>query len=188
MGEQFKTPIGRVAYCSLFEARTFMGRTGYELTLIFPPDTDLSGLKKACEVAAKEKFGDKGKRAKMPYGPASEKIDIDGLDLSGWTRVVMRSPRRPVVLSRRLEELTESSGEIYRGVWVRASCDAFGYDVDGVKGVSLGLGNVQKVRDDETLGAGGGTRSADDARSEFDDQADLGEDSSENLTGDEGWE
>ena len=50
--------------------------------------------------------------------------------------------------------------EIYSGMKVRAKITAFGYSVNGNRGVGLSLGNIQKIADGDPLG--GGSRSAKD--------------------------
>jgi hypothetical protein len=44
--------------------------------------------------------------------------------------------------------------EVYSGAWYRAQVRAFAYENAGNKGVSFGLQNVQKLRDDDPLGSG----------------------------------
>ena len=73
------------------------------------------------------------------------------------------STNAPEVVDRNPNvHLTDS--EFYSGCWARASIYAHPYDMPIKKGVTLILKNVQKLRDDDSLG---GSRSS--AASDFDD-------------------
>ena len=58
--------------------------------------------------------------------------------------------------------------EIYSGCYVRASINAYAFNIQGNSGVSFGLNNIQKVRDGEPLG-GGGSKAEDDFDDDFED-------------------
>lgn len=60
-------------------------------------------------------------------------------------------PHKPGVVDASLAPITDES-EIYSGMWGRVSMTAFIYDYKGTKGVSFGLNNVMKTRDDEPFG------------------------------------
>ena len=57
--------------------------------------------------------------------------------------------------------------EVYSGVYGRASINFYAFNSNGNKGVTCGLGNIQKVRDGEPLG--GKTSAADDFSTDLDD-------------------
>lgn len=65
----------------------------------------------------------------------------------------------PNVVDRKLQKILDPS-EIYSGMWARVSMVAFAFNTQGNKGVSFGLRNVMKVRDDEPFG--GVSRAEDD--------------------------
>ena len=65
----------------------------------------------------------------------------------------------PNIVDRRLQKIMDAS-EIYSGMWARVSMVAFAFNTQGNKGVSFGLRNVMKVRDDEPFG--GVSRAEDD--------------------------
>lgn len=65
----------------------------------------------------------------------------------------------PNIVNRRLEKIMDAT-EIYSGMWARVSMVAFAFNTQGNKGVSFGLRNVQKLRDDEPFG--GVSRAEDD--------------------------
>lgn len=160
------TPIGRVSFPHVFEMHEYQGRRAYEITLLFPPDANLSQLKKAVEKSALEAH--KGlKRVKLPFKNAGEKDHLEGYQ-EGWTAVTFRTQRRPVVIGPDKWEISEESGQLYPGCWARVTCDAYAWNSEGTLGVSLGLGNVQKCRDDEPLGSSG-PRTYDEAAESFDE-------------------
>ena len=65
----------------------------------------------------------------------------------------------PNVVDRSLNKILDPS-EIYSGMWARVSMVAFAFNTQGNKGVSFGLRNVQKTRDDEPFS--GASRAEDD--------------------------
>lgn len=44
--------------------------------------------------------------------------------------------------------------EVYSGCYARVSLSFYAFNTNGNKGVACGLGNIQKIRDGEPLGAG----------------------------------
>lgn len=50
--------------------------------------------------------------------------------------------------------------EVYSGCYGRISVNFYGFSSNGNKGIAAGLGNIQKLRDGESLG--GRTNAADD--------------------------
>ena len=57
--------------------------------------------------------------------------------------------------------------EVYSGCYARVSLNFYAFNSNGNKGVACGLGNIQKIRDGESLG--GRTSAADDFKTEADD-------------------
>ena len=68
--------------------------------------------------------------------------------------------RKPGVVDQNLQAITDPS-EFYAGCYARASIVAFAWENTGKRGISLGLNNVQKLRDGDPLG-GGNSRPEDD--------------------------
>lgn len=75
----------------------------------------------------------------------------------------------PNIVDRRLQKIVDAS-EVYSGMWARVSMVAFAFNTQGNKGVSFGLRNVMKVRDDEPFG--GVSRAEDDFEALDDDDED----------------
>lgn len=57
--------------------------------------------------------------------------------------------------------------EVYSGCYGKISVTFYGYNSNGNRGIAAGLGNIQKLRDGESLG--GRTSAADDFQTEDED-------------------
>ena len=57
--------------------------------------------------------------------------------------------------------------EVYSGCYGKISVTFYGYNSNGNRGIAAGLGNIQKLRDGESLG--GRTSAADDFQTEEED-------------------
>ena len=57
--------------------------------------------------------------------------------------------------------------EVYSGCYARVSLNFYAFNSNGNKGVAVGLGNIQKIRDGESLG--GRSTAAEDFQTEADD-------------------
>ena len=79
----------------------------------------------------------------------------------------------PKIVDRRLREIREEDGEIYSGVIARLSLSAFPYGSLAKGGISFGLNNVQKLRDGDRLGGGGGSVAGDFDELDDDEDDDL---------------
>jgi hypothetical protein len=128
----------------------------YSIRACFPPTAKLDALKKEAEAAAKEKWGDKiPKTLRSPFR-LNEELEnpIVGIG-DDW--IIMsfsaNEDRRPGIVDAKLQDIIDDS-DVYSGAWYRAQVRAFAYENAGNKGVSFGLQNVQKLRDDDPLGSG----------------------------------
>jgi hypothetical protein len=148
------TPIARLSYPYLFVPSKGMDGGGekYQCELIFSPEVDLSELRKAANLAAKNKWGDKiPKGIRSPFRNGDEdREDKDGY--AGCIFIGARSKTRPGVIVGRDRVPCTDESEVYGGCYVKASITAFAYDTSGNKGVSFALNNVWKIRDGEPFG------------------------------------
>ena len=62
------------------------------------------------------------------------------------------SNQKPGIVDKDLNEILDPD-EVYSGCWGRASINFFPFNTNGNKGVGVGLNNIQKLKDDEPLGA-----------------------------------
>lgn len=154
------TPEAILSYPALFEPKEGMngGEAKYSATLVFPKGTDLKELRAAAEAAGREKFGAKyndmvkANKLKMPF-----RDDVEGTNYpEGTIRISAKDKSKPGIVSRyagpdgKPKPVTDPA-EMYPGCRVRASVRAFAYDTNGNKGVSFGLGNIQRLGEGERL-------------------------------------
>lgn len=150
------TPLARLSYPHLYTPQDPMEEGGakmYGCELIFPPGTDLSKLKAAATLAARDKWGanpPKGLRTPFRNGD-DDREDKDGYE--GCVFIGAKSKDRPGVVKGRERLPVMDASEIYGGCYVMASVTAYAYDKKGNKGVAFALNNVLKVRDGEPFGS-----------------------------------
>lgn len=186
------TAKGRILWNALFTPRKAKGGKGegkYEVNLLFAKDADNKVLRDAAIEAGKEKFAKAFREAdgKWPKSIATpfkktadnEKLvaalEAEGLKVEDWPLYfATRSKDKPGVVAPNGKSDGVEPEHVYPGRWARASVQAFGYDTEGNKGVSLGLVNVQLLDNDDELVIGGGRVSAE---SEFEAADGAGDDS-----------
>lgn len=183
------TPRFRVSFPSVYQKQSYNnGTPRYSLTALFYPKSFtekekgqwkkiLAALDKVSIEAFKKPMKDLDRGVyKLPFHKGDEK------DYQGYGDPDMRyctlgnSMRRPEILTVNGEPVAEE--DFYAGCWARASVNPFAFNKIG-KGLSLGLGNLQKLKDDERFD---GFTSAeddfgdDDISSEFAGDDDLSDD------------
>lgn len=155
------TPVGTLSYPFVFTPRAANEdeEPKYSTAIIFEEGTDLTALKRVAIAAAKEKWGDKADgmirngKLRMPFRTDVEEKGYP----EGSTFMNVRTTRKPGIVSMIPDPNTgrpmpiADESEIYAGVKAKLSLGVFAYDVKGNKGVSFGLGNIQKVSDGERL-------------------------------------
>ena len=161
MADNVITPEFRAAFVGLFKATAPKenpnGAKKFSMRAVFMPDADMTTLKQQAQIAAEEKWG-AGKVPKTIRSPFrfNEELEnpIPGVpDDAVVMTFSANEDRRPGVVDKNLQDIIDDS-ECYSGAWFRAQVRAYAYDNAGNKGVSFGLQNVQKTRDDEPLGKG----------------------------------
>ena len=172
MADNILTPHFRAAYVSVFRATAVKnadGTTGkpkYSIRACFPSGTNLSDLENEAKAAAKDKWGDKmPKSIRSPFRKNEELNNpIVGIG-DDWTIMTFSAneDRRPGLVDARRQDIIDEQ-DVYSGAWFRAQIRAFAYEQAGNRGVSFGLQNLQKVKDDDPIG---GSRIA--ANKAFDD-------------------
>lgn len=160
------TPYFRVAFPSVFTPKRneLSGKDEYSLVALFPKGENLDKLKAAANEALVKKFGaDKTKwpkKLRSPFRDQADRMKVNeetGKDelpqgyVAGCTYISLRSNQKPGLIDHDRQEILDTS-EFYGGCWARASINAFAYDTKGNRGVSFGLGNLQKVKDGDAFG------------------------------------
>jgi hypothetical protein len=164
MSKNITTPAFRVSYPNLFKPKlnTLSKKEEFAVTALFKKGEDLSQLKKAAQEALETKFGpDKTKWPKNIRTPfrdqAEKKQEKEGVEFlpagheDGAIYLNLKSSQRPGVVDQNVQAILDET-QLYPGCWARATVRAYAYDQAGNRGVSFGLVNVQKVRDDDPLG------------------------------------
>ena len=162
MPENQITPEFRAMFISVFRATAMKNADGstskpkYSIRAAFPPKADLSALKKEANAAAQDKWGDKiPKTLRSPFR-LNEELEAPIIGIGDdWTIMSFSAneDRRPGIVDAKLQDIIDDA-DVYSGAWYRCQVRAFAYDTAGNKGVSFGLQNVQKLRDDDPLGNG----------------------------------
>lgn len=167
-----KTPLGRLAFANgLFKPiERENGSKQWAATLLFPKTSDLTSLRNAVIEAARTEWGDKA--VEMLKNEVIKTPFLDGDGKQGrsketgephagfagnyFIRVTSGEDYRPKLFDRNVNP-TNSPDEIYSGAYVYAVVSCYTWDTkENGKGISFGVSLVQKARDGDRLGGGGG--------------------------------
>lgn len=171
------TGVVRLSFCNLFEPRkNDDGTTGkYDCCLLIPKsDTDtIACINKAIDAAKakgiKERWGNKlPKNLQIPLRDGDEKEDDQYSDqFRGNCFINPKSKSRPGMVDRNGARILDAE-ELYSGCYVIAALSFFPYEISGNRGVGVGIDNIMKIKDGESLCGRPGTES-DFAGVQFDD-------------------
>ena len=158
------TGLVRLAFLKVWEPETDdNGKKKYKACVLIPKK-DKATIKKieaATQAAASAKWPKQPKGLKLPLRDGDE--EKDGEEFESMMFLNASSMRRPGLLDASREEILDQD-EVYSGCWGKVSLNFYAYDIEGSKGVAVGLNAIQKLKDDDNL-AGGGW-SADDFEDE----------------------
>ena len=133
------------------------GDPKYSVSAIIPKsDTKtINAIKAAVEQAKKDSISKWGGKI-----PANLKLPLrDGFFNAN-------SRQAPQVVDSHVQPILDQS-EVYSGCYGKISVTFYGYNSNGNRGIAAGLGNIQKLRDGESLG--GRTTAAEDFETEEDE-------------------
>jgi len=147
------------------------GDPKYSVSAIIPKsDTKtVNAIKAAIEQAKKDSVSKWGGKI-----PANLKLplrdgDIDRPDDEAYAGCYFfnaNSRQAPQVVDSKVQPILDQS-EVYSGCYGKISVTFYGYNSNGNRGIAAGLGNIQKLKDGESLG--GRTSAADDFQTEDDE-------------------
>lgn len=147
------------------------GDPKYSVSAIIPKsDTKtVNAIKAAIEQAKKDSVSKWGGKV-----PANLKLplrdgDIDRPDDEAYVGCYFfnaNSRQAPQVVDSKVQPILDQS-EVYSGCYGKISVTFYGYNSNGNRGIAAGLGNIQKLKDGESLG--GRTSAADDFQTEDDE-------------------
>ncbi|MCC8159738.1 MAG: DUF2815 family protein [Oscillospiraceae bacterium] len=167
----------RWSYVNVFEPKSINGSAPkYSVSLIIPKsDTGtLNKIKAAIQAAYDEgQVKLKGNSKSVPplaalntplHDGDLERPDDEAYHNSYF--IGANSVTTPGIVDANCQPILDR-GEIYSGVYGRASINFYAYNANVNKGIACGLNNLQKIRDGEPLG--GRSRAEDDFATEDDD-------------------
>jgi len=171
------TGVVRLSYANIWAPKSINGGDEkYSVCLLIPKsDTKtVNGIKKAIEEAKVEgsaKFGGKIPPAlKTPLRDGDEERPDDEA-YAGHYFINANSKDRPQIVDARVQPILDQS-EVYSGCYAKVSVAFYAFNTNGNKGIACGLGNIQKIKDGESLG--GKSRAEDDFAVEgFEDEVIL---------------
>jgi hypothetical protein len=168
----------RFSYANVWEPQSVNGsEPKYSVSLIIPKNDKktLEKVNNAIEAAEKEgvsRFGSKftsGSNFRRPLRDG----DLDKPDDPAYKNsyfINVNSKIKPGIVDKNVETILDQT-EFYSGCYGRASISSFPYSINGAKGITFGLNNLQKLEDGEPLG--GISRPEDDFEAVDDDFDDI---------------
>lgn len=162
----------RFSYLHCWEPDSVNGsEPKYSVSAIIPKsDTKtINAIKAAIEQAKKDSLSKWGGKVpgnlKLPLRDG----DIDRPDDEAYAGCYFfnaNSRQAPQVVDSKVQPILDQS-EVYSGCYGKISVTFYGYNSNGNRGIAAGLGNIQKLKDGESLG--GRTSAADDFQTEDED-------------------
>lgn len=141
------------------------GAEKYSVSVLIPKsDTEtVNAINAAIDSAIEEgiaKFGGKKpNKATIKLPLRDGDIERDDEAYKGHYFINANSTTAPQIVDREVKPILDRS-EVYSGCYGRVSLNFYAFNSNGNKGIACGLGNIQKVRDGESLG--GRANAADD--------------------------
>jgi hypothetical protein len=145
------TPHFRVSFPAVFEKKQQPnGEMKYGLTMLFPKDSDLKTLQVLAKETAQAKFGEIPSGLVSPFKDGNEKASKYPSH-ADMIVIEARTDYKPGIVGPDGKTEILDSEAFYAGCWARAKVNCFAWENAGRKGVSFGLSNLQKVKDDESF-------------------------------------
>lgn len=175
------TPPFRVSFPSVFEKTSYNnGTPRYSVVGLFYPKefTEADKLKwtaikaklaEVCLELFKKPYSvlKEDRSFKVPFHKGDEKTYQGYGDPNMIYFTMANSNHRPEIVDLKGQPIgIENQDDFYAGCWARASVNPYAFDHIG-KGVAVGLGNLKKLKDDDSFA--GFTSAADDFGSEADE-------------------
>jgi hypothetical protein len=153
------TPKFRVSFPHLFEKEKYEdGKPKFNVTMLFPKDTDLEPLKKAALLAKEEKWGKKKvKGLKSPFKDG-DAVDEDGDPVFAYDgyegAIALRASTEyeSLEIVDRQRQFITDPGEVYAGCYGRALVKACAYETPVSRGITFALVHFQKLDEGEPFG------------------------------------
>ena len=148
------------------------GPERYSVSVLIPKDDKetVKAINDAIDAAIEEgiaKFGGKkpNKAAiKLPLRDGDTEREDEAY--AGHWFINANSKTAPQIVDKAVKPILDRD-EVYSGCYARVSLNFYAFNSNGNKGIACGLGNIQKIRDGESLG--GRSSATDDLSTEEDD-------------------
>ena len=148
------------------------GPERYSVSVLIPKDDKetIKAINDAVDAAIEEgiaKFGGKkpNKAAiKLPLRDGDTEREDEAY--AGHWFINANSKTAQQIVDKAVKPILDRD-EVYSGCYARVSLNFYAFNSNGNKGIACGLGNIQKIRDGESLG--GRSSAADDFSTEEDD-------------------
>lgn len=157
------TGVARLSYANVWEPKSINGGAEkYSVSVIIPKgDTrTVDAIKKAIDAAIEvgaPKFGGKiPNKGSLKLPLRDGDVERDDEAYSECWFVNANSKTAPQIVDRDCNPIMDK-GEVYSGCYARVSLNFYAFNSNGNRGVACGLGNIQKLRDGDSLG---GSRSS----------------------------
>lgn len=132
------------------------GPERYGTTLLIPK-TDIetiNAINQAVDAAIAQgafKFGGKiPSKASLKLPLRDGDVERDNEAYKGHYFLSANSKTAPQIVDRDIRPISDCE-EVYSGCYARVSLHFYAFNVNGNKGIAVGLGNIQKIRDGEPL-------------------------------------
>lgn len=181
MSTKVVTGTVRFSYLNVFKPKAINEgqEPKYSVCLLIPKENKatLDKIRKAIEAEKKAGAAEKWKgkvpaNLKTPLRDGDEERADEHPEYAGMYFINANSAKKPVLLDECKDEILDQT-ELYSGCWGRANVNFYAFDVNGNRGIAVGLNALQKKRDDEPLG---GMITAESAAADFDDDYEDDED------------
>lgn len=129
----------------------------------------INAIKAAIEQAKKDSVSKWGGKVPGNLHLPLRDGDIDRPDDEAYAGCFFfnaNSRQAPQVVDAKVQPILDQS-EVYSGCYGKISVTFYGYNANGNRGIAAGLGNIQKLKDGESLG--GRSNAADDFQTEDDE-------------------
>lgn len=148
----------RLSYANVWEPKSINGgKEKYSVSIIIPKQDQktIEKIEKAVDAAIEEglsKFnGKKPNKSAIKLPLRDGDVEKDDPAYADAYFLNANSLTAPQIVDKNVEPILDRS-EVYSGVYARVSINFYAYNVNGNKGVAVGLGNIQKMRDGQPLG------------------------------------
>ena len=148
------------------------GPERYSVSVLIPKDDKetVKAINNAVDAAIEEgiaKFGGKKpNKAAIKLTLRDGDTEREDEAYAGHWFINANSKTAPQIVDKAVKPILDRD-EVYSGCYARVSLNFYAFNSNGNKGVACGLGNIQKIRDGESLG--GKTSASDDFSTLADD-------------------